>query len=192
MIDALKKLCPLELPEATWRALEQAYATPPRAYHTLEHVLDVAERWAAETWNAPRETFLAVLFHDAVYVVGRDDNEARSADLFESLCGKNQRVAHLIRLTAKHGRLTPADVDDDEAKFLDCDMAILGANKAAFERYQERIAEEYVPKFGIAGYRAGRADFFHRLLAKPRIFLSDAFHERLDARARDNLRRALK
>ena len=41
-------------------------------------------------------------------------------------------------------------------------------------------------------YRAGRKAFLQRLLDAPRIFLSDDFHERLDAAARVNLRFALK
>jgi predicted metal-dependent HD superfamily phosphohydrolase len=187
-IDELKKLAPVELPGATWAALERAYANPPRAYHTLEHVLEVARLWAKESWKQPRETFLAVLFHDAVYVVGNSDNEQKSADL----SGDDPRVRELILLTARHGRLAPKDVDDEAAKFLDCDMAILGASPEEFARYEEQIAQEYVPVLGEDAYASGRRRFVQRLLAKERIFLSEAFHARLDARARENLRSALR
>jgi hypothetical protein len=40
-------------------------------------------------------------------------------------------------------------------------------------------------------YRAGRGSFIERLLASPRIFLSDDFHPRLDRQARINLRGVL-
>lgn len=193
MIAELKKLSPVALPDETWRALEQAYATPPRAYHNLDHILHVAQHWAwAKKWKQPKETFLAVLFHDAVYVVGRSDNEEKSADLFEAVCGKNERVRHLIELTAQHGRLTRSEVDNnDTAKFLDCDMAILGGSPGHFAEYEHQIAAEYVPVIGPEAYAAGRRKFLERLLAKERIFLSEAFHLRLDALARVNLRRAL-
>jgi len=40
-------------------------------------------------------------------------------------------------------------------------------------------------------FKLNRRRFLKALLAKPRIFLSDWFHERLDAQARVNLRRAV-
>ncbi|MBK7863195.1 MAG: hypothetical protein IPJ65_32210 [Archangiaceae bacterium] len=180
-------MAPGPLPDATWASLERAYATPPRAYHTLEHVLEVAEQWAQQTWRQPEQTFRAVLFHDAVYVVGRPDNEARSAEL----SGDDARVRELILLTARHGHLSPRDVDDDAAKFLDCDLAILGAAPQRFDEYERQIAAEYRPVVGPAAYAEGRRRFLHGLLARDRIFLSDAFHLRLDALARANLRRVL-
>ncbi|MBL8950718.1 MAG: hypothetical protein JNK82_08075 [Myxococcaceae bacterium] len=185
-VDVLKSLSAVA--GVDWAALERAYATPPRAYHTLEHVLEVARHWAQETWAQPEQTFRAVLFHDAVYVAGRSDNEQKSADL----SGDDPRVRELILLTAKHGRLKPGDVDEEAAKFLDCDMAILGAEPDAFALYQQQIAREYEPVVGHDAYVVGRAKFLRGLLEKERIFLSDRFHARLDARARDNLRRALK
>jgi predicted metal-dependent HD superfamily phosphohydrolase len=192
IIEALEKLSPLTLPQSTWQALEQAYATPPRAYHTLEHVLEVARHWAAQRWAQPNETFLAVLFHDAIYEAGRSDNEERSAQLCARLCGDNPHVSELILLTARHGKLTPHDVDEEAARFLDCDMAILGAEPSVFARYEQQIAAEYAPVVGPDAYAAGRRQFLERLLARPRIFLSDDFHRRFDGRARENLRSALK
>lgn len=189
MIDELKALAPPGV-DVPWRALQEAYATGPRAYHTLEHVLDVARHWASETWRQPNETFLAILFHDAVYVAGSSDNEEKSARFFESLCGKNDRVTQLIGLTALHGKALA--VDDEAAKFLDCDMAILGAPPEAFDRYEQQVAQEYVPVVGEDAYASGRRRFLERLLQADRIFLSGSFHARFDAQARDNLRRALR
>jgi predicted metal-dependent HD superfamily phosphohydrolase len=40
-------------------------------------------------------------------------------------------------------------------------------------------------------YRAGRRRFLAALLAAPRIFHSEEFHERLDQQTRSNLQRAL-
>jgi predicted metal-dependent HD superfamily phosphohydrolase len=154
-------------------------------------VLEVARHWAGQQWQQPQETFLAVLFHDAVYEAGRTDNEERSAALFARLCGENPRVAQLIGLTARHGKLTPADVDEEAARFLDCDMAILGSAPEVFARYEEQIAREYAPVVGPDGYAAGRRRFLSGLLEKERIFLSPDFHRRFDSRARANVRSAL-
>ena len=59
-----------------------------------------------------------------------------------------------------------------------------------FAEYERQIAREYSlipPEL----YAAGRRKFLETVLAMPRIYLSDYFHARLDARARENLRRAL-
>lgn len=192
----------MDLPEPLLDAAQIAYATPPRAYHSWSHVEDVLCRYEEVArgpgWEGPREVLLAVVFHDAVYVAGRKDNEEKSAELaaaqVERHLGEEQvdvaRVTELIRLTARHGALAPSDVDPEAALFLDCDMAILGSEPALFAAYDEAIREEYaaVPR---ELYDAGRHQFLRRLLEAPRIFLSDFFHARRDAQARENLRRAL-
>src|SRR5687767_4607630 len=128
-------------------ALEAAYARPPRAYHNLSHVREVLRHYdavaAGPGWGQPAEVQLAVLYHDAIYEAGRSDNEARSADLAVEHIARwlpdagvdANRIAELIRLTARHGKLTPGDfagdaVPADAMHFLDCDMAILGADPA--------------------------------------------------------------
>ncbi|CAN93572.1 hypothetical protein sce3413 [Sorangium cellulosum So ce56] len=192
----------LVLPEPLWGAVRAAYGEPGRAYHDLAHVGEVLRRVGEVArdvgWRRPREVFLAALFHDAVYVPGRHDNEARSAELAREavvrwLPGEGLDeglIERLILLTARHGALDPADVGEEEALFLDCDMAILGSDAAAFDAYDRAIAAEYsaVPP---ELYAAGRRRFFEKLLAAERIFLSPYFHARLEARARDNLRRKL-
>lgn len=189
----------VRIPDAQREALRDAYATPPRAYHHFGHVEDVLAHYddvfGVDGWHRPREVLYAVLYHDAVYVPGRSDNEAKSARLAE-LHLRDQwpvdaidvaRVSELILLTARHGTLTPDSAGDEDARrFLDCDMAILGANPEAFAAYDRGIAEEYsaVPRWL---YRRKRRQFFEALLASPRIFLSDLFHDRYDAAARRNL-----
>lgn len=159
---------------------------------------------AGPGWHHPNEVWLAVLYHDAVYVPGRSDNEAASARLaIEHIecwwphAGIDaQYVASLILLTARHGALGIEDAGTREAGadarlFLDCDMAILGAAPEAFAAYDRAIAEEYsaVPRWL---YRLKRRQFFRKLLASDRIFLSDFFRDRVEAQARHNLQTALK
>jgi predicted metal-dependent HD superfamily phosphohydrolase len=188
------------LPDEMVNDARTAYASPGRAYHTWEHVEEVLSRWDEVArdvgWLKPRETRVALLYHDAVYVPGRHDNEEASAELSRGAIARYtpdvdaERVASLILLTAKHGKLGPADVDAEAALFLDCDMAILGAERARFDDYERAIAVEYsvVPP---ELYAAGRRRFLETLLSTPRIFCSDYFHARLDGAARDNLRRTL-
>jgi predicted metal-dependent HD superfamily phosphohydrolase len=202
--NAPMRFGPIDIPEPMAASLQAAYAQPPRAYHHFGHVQDVLlehERVDHEVgWSRPVETALAVLYHDAVYVPGRSDNEARSAvlareHLVQWMPDANidaDRVAALIELTARHGQLAPADFGADaEAAdtrlFLDCDMAILGAPAPQFQRYDQAIAEEYRGVVPGWLYRRKRKAFLRALLDRPRIYLSDYFHARLDARARENL-----
>lgn len=198
----------IALPAGQLEALEAAYARPPRAYHDFGHVQEVLRHHDAVTagpgWVQPVEVRLAVLYHDAIYEPGRKDNEARSAQFAVEEIGRwlpdatvdVRRVAELIELTARHGQLGPEDfgktaVADDTRHFLDCDMAILGAEPAVFDAYDRAIAAEYRDHVPGWLYRINRRRFLKALLAKPRIYLSGFFHERYDAAARANLRRAI-
>lgn len=193
---------PLAIPEGLLRAVMAAYASPPRAYHSFAHVQEVLKHFhdvaQRPGWQHPKEVFLAILFHDAIYVAGRSDNELKSADLALEACATflprepldTARIRSLIELTAKHGKLDRDELDEETRLFLDCDMAILGSPAATFDAYDAAIAEEYaaIPRLV---YRFNRNKFLQKLLDAPRIFLSDHFHHRLDAAARANLRRAL-
>ena len=199
---------PCVLGDTQRSALEAAYAEPPRAYHNFHHVDEVLRHYrevaTGPGWMQPREVALAVLYHDAIYQPGRSDNESRSArfaveqlEQWQPQSGIDaQRVAYLIELTARHGQFAPADFDGDRApddvrRFLDCDMAILGAEPAVFDAYDRGIAAEYRGTLPAWLFRLNRRRFLKALLARERIFLSDFFHARLDAQARANLRHAV-
>lgn len=194
---------PIALPPGQLQRLVQAYATPARAYHHFGHVRDVLEHYreVAEGpgWRQPAEVALAVLYHDAVYEAGRSDNEARSAQLAVEEIARwlpgqgidSARVSELIGLTARHGALDASQVDAEAALFLDCDMAILGAAPDAFDAYHRGIAAEYRGHVPGWLFKIKRRTFLKDLLGRERIFLSDFFHERYDAQARRNLRRAV-
>jgi len=197
----IQDIVPLRLTPAQWSELQDAYATPPRAYHHWGHI-EAVMQWYAQVaagpgWQQPREVALALLFHDAVYEPGRRDNETRSAQLAIATVQRwwpqagidLARIGQLILLTARHGQLQREDVDAEAALLLDCDMAILGAAPAQFDAYDQQIAEEYRDVPGFL-YRINRRRFLRGVLQQPRIFLSDWFHARCDAQARANLRRA--
>src|SRR5690606_13285560 len=135
---------------------------------------------------------------------GRSDNEARSAELAVARIGHwfpdaaidTARVARLILLTARHGTHAPSDFPadaegDDVRNFLDCDMAILGADAAVFDAYDRGIAAEYRGHVPGWLFKINRRRFLKSLLGRERIYLGEFFHQRLDAQARSNLRRAI-
>ena len=194
---------PLPLPSGLLDELRASYATPPRAYHDFDHVREVLGEFDAVAggpgWDRPREVFLALLYHDAIYEAGRKDNEARSAELAQAAIARwlpeagidAAHVADLIRMTARHGHWAGESLTRDAALFLDCDMAILAAEPVRFDAYDAAIAQEYRGKLPAWMFRHYRRRFLRGLLASPRIFQSDWFHERRDAAARANLARCL-
>lgn len=201
MADVLSKLAVLDgvpaLSESLGRAIAAAYAHPPRAYHNLAHVSEVLGHFQrVPAWVNREAVYFAILLHDAIYVAGRTDNEELSAELAARLLHGTEhaqhvpRVQQLIRLTARHGSVEPAEVDGDAALFLDCDMAIVGASATEYDAYEAAIAKEYalVP---TELYRAGRAAFLHKLLARPAIYLSPFFRAEREQAARANIEAAL-
>lgn len=172
------------------------YATPPRAYHNASHVDEVLLRFdeARVEMQDPRVPYYALLFHDCIYVAGRKDNEEKSAEAFLGtglVPDVASKVASVILATARHGKLSPKDVDDDTALALDCDMAILGASPERFDEYDTQIAQEYSGIIASMLYSVGRKRFLKGLLECERIYLSEYFHRRYDRQARANLRSAL-
>jgi predicted metal-dependent HD superfamily phosphohydrolase len=184
-----------QLPAEILAALEKAYAEPQRAYHNATHINEVLGWYDSVYeelgWFEEREVYAAILFHDAIYQPGARDNEARSAAWARDvgLPANGARVAYLIEMTARHGSIEVAD--RDAALFLDCDMAILGSSPEQFAAYDAAIAHEY-SVLPPDVYRAGRRAFLERLLATPRIYLTEYFHSRLEKQARANLEAALK
>lgn len=175
-----------QAPEPLYHALLDCYREPHRRYHTLEHLHEClaifdAVRALAER---PEEVELALWFHDAIYDVRRDDNEARSAAWARASVGgeAGERIHALVMATAHDAALEGAD-----AKLIvDIDLSILGAEPARFAEYEAQIRQEYdfVPE---ALYRRRRAALLQRFLDRPTIFSTPYFIERYEARARANL-----
>ena len=139
------------LPIGLLAAVQAAYAVPPRAYHDFGHVGDVLARAdevaAGPGWRDPAAVRLAILYHDAVYEPARRDNEARSARLAREHLARwdtgvdPDRVAALVELTARHGRLGP-------------DAVTVGGGIAPAPGQRPRALEEQV-EVGLLGVADG-------------------------------------
>lgn len=181
--------------------LRSRYAEPHRAYHGQAHIdaMLAGLTKCRHLLASPEAVELAIWFHDAVYDPAAQDNEARSAALMlAELTGRAdaallERAAHMIQATATHAvspGLSP-DLARDTALFLDLDLSVLGADPAAYDTYERGIAAEYGPVHGQARFLAGRLAFLEALLERPRFFVTDDAHDRLDAPARANIKRAI-
>jgi len=180
--------------------LSALYRQPGRHYHGLAHV-DALVALVREHRTALADAEAveaAVWFHDAIYDSRRSDNEARSAALAEEKLGSRveavrlSRIVAMIEATATHAL---PDLGDEAAKrdaafFLDMDLSILGAPKAAFDSYEAAVRREYAWVDDKA-WRSGRAAVLKKFLARPHIFHTEAFRQRFEAEARRNIQRSI-
>jgi predicted metal-dependent HD superfamily phosphohydrolase len=184
--------------DAAFESLVARHREPVRRYHTATHVMWVCrhvDRLVADTPVPDVEVVLvATLYHDAVYepTAAHGHNERASADLaarvLTDIGWASDRVGtvhSLIEATAAHE--VPADVDAAAAMvLLDADLAILGADPAAYLAYVTGVRAEYahVPD---ETWRSGRTAVLDHFLERQRLFLTEAMHAELDHRARANL-----
>jgi len=213
--DQLAAAIPSLLTPTVWAEIEAQYNAPHRFYHAFSHVEEVLTHWCmidqVGLWAKREETFGALVFHDLFYELSwtpgdSEEISARVARMILSDCGKPLPPDHpavdvgydpldiayverLIKLTAKIGRLTPADVTSEEALFLDCDQAILAADEEAYQTHLDDLEQEYVPVKGSSYFKARRLGYIFKMLERPTIFLSDLFRQRFEAQARANLER---
>jgi predicted metal-dependent HD superfamily phosphohydrolase len=182
-------------PGDAFAALAAAYDEPHRAYHTAAHIAACLAEFDAvqRSCDAPGQVEAALWYHDAIYDTHALDNEARSADWARSVLAEAgvppstiEAVAHLILITA-HNRVPETH---DARVLLDIDLSILGAPAATFDAYEREIRSEYqwVPE---AQYRTARAGILQSFLDRSHIYATPEFAERLEQRARANLRRSI-
>ena len=120
-----------------------------------------------------------------------DDNEAKSANYAEIRLARLgigvpiiAEASRLILLTAGH----EVGEDDDAGRVLiDADLAVLGASPDTYDRYAAEIRREYAHVSDV-DFATGRVAVLEGFLARPRLFLTDLMHKRLDHQARHNLR----
>ncbi|UGQ15437.1 metal-dependent phosphohydrolase [Yinghuangia sp. ASG 101] len=172
------------------------YSQPHRRYHATGHllaVLTLVDDLADDAEDADAVRF-AAWFHDAVYDPARADNEERSARLAERALPEAgvaaplvAEAARLVRVTAEH---SPMAGDLNAAVLCDADLAILGTDRATYERYAAAVREEYsfVPD---EAFRPARAAVLRDLLSLPKLFHTETGFTRYENPARANLRAEL-
>ncbi len=171
------------------------YAEPQRKYHTRQHLEECLALFEEVSALAPHpaEVEMALWFHDAIYDVKGSGNEERSADWAHRAlidagvdAASAARVRQLVLVTKHDG--VPSSLD--EQVLVDIDLAILGAERPRFDEYERQIREEYgfVPGFL---FRRKRKQILRTFLDRPVLYSTPALRDRLDARARENLRRAI-
>jgi predicted metal-dependent HD superfamily phosphohydrolase len=176
------------LAEAVYADLKRHYAEPARHYHTLRHIRRCLREfdWARGAVPRPDAVELAVWCHDVIYVPGARDNEARSAEWFrrwaDGRIAFGERVCEMILATTHNDMST--ELDDRFAA--DIDLAVLGDERPRFRQNGARLRAER-PDLDDRTYDAYERALLARFLARPRIYQTDVFFARCEARARANL-----
>ena len=181
---------------ALFAAVRAAYRSPGRHYHAWSHIEACLGEFMGIAWDRPRAALLALLFHDAVYIAGRSDNEARSAEMASDAMrqwtdadeAEQQSVEGMILATAHHHANPGASADT--LRLLDIDLAVLGAPQDEYARYAEGVRAEWVPQVvSAAEFSVGRSRFLKGLLAQVQIYHTPSMRSHRESAARANIER---
>lgn len=182
--------------QTTFTALVDAYSSPGRVYHTLEHIqavlawIETSRNYAADLPTLQ----LAAWFHDCIYDPHAADNEEQSAIYAQNMLSRLalpaitiQTVSQMILSTQTH--TTEANNQDGHI-LLDADLAILGASIQHYNTYAQAIRQEYswLPE---TTYHTGRVHVLQTFLQRARIYTTEPMYTALEKPARENIRREL-
>lgn len=191
--------------QALWQNIAVRYGERQRAYHTLSHIEQLLVQFESikHHLSEPHIVALALYYHDVIYDPTRADNEQKSAeyavDALSSYLSQEQcqDIYAFIMMTANHQIDESTDSVkyssikcSDAAYLLDMDLSILGAPWSTYEQYAQAIRQEYAHVSDV-DYRDGRTGVLKRLLAHPKLYLTDYYYRQLEAQARDNINREL-
>lgn len=174
-----------------FQILARYYSEPGRHYHTLAHIRACLDR-LDEVRHRLRDADaaeLALWFHDAVYDPSRDDNELRSAFLFDRQLGihmPTQRAddVHAMIMATTHDGA--AGMDEDACYVADIDLSGLAAARPEFLRATEQLRRECGDSTN-SGVSPGSWRFLEKLLSRPGIYLTGYFQARCEQQARRNV-----
>jgi predicted metal-dependent HD superfamily phosphohydrolase len=193
------------LESEVWGLLFEHYLSPGRFYHTLDHAVGMVRqvrelRGSVQLGTTPEPDLrtvdfdvleMAVWFHDAVYEVGADDNERRSADLAagaaRAMGFSEPQIDQIRELILQSSHRDPATTF--AARLLcDMDLILLGLPWEQFVAGMELIRRECAP-MPRAAEQFEKAVMLRTLLERPSIYQTGMFRERFEERARANIRR---
>ncbi len=175
------------------------YQSPGRFYHTWSHIRACVEALHTFPCESGRNVFLALLFHDAIYIPGNPENEEQSAGIAARILQQHsdlgetelEKVCRLILATRDH-RVEGRDDGPDLRAVLDIDMSILGESWDKYRQYADGVRNEYCPSVTTElRFVAGRIKFLSGVLASRTIFHSPEGISRWERNARENVGREL-
>lgn len=191
--ERLRQRWPLPGDEPLREELLDAWGSPGRGYHDLQHLDEVLERLdelAPTLSHAGPTVALAAWFHDAVHDPEPDPEGRSAAWAVRALRGGDvdaDEVARLVLLTREH---SPAADDVEGVALCDADLAVLASGRERYRDYCRGVRQEY-GHLDDATFAAGRAAVLRRFLQRPHLFASTHARERWEAAARLNVAREI-
>jgi predicted metal-dependent HD superfamily phosphohydrolase len=196
LLEPKSRRRPLEDFHQRWKAEEAIVDTvtrnlsdPARHYHNIRHLEEALELGGEShraqfklelnpEWDKSRNyrnLWWAILFHDAIYVAGRADNEELSAQLAVDTMRQygvsekdRKQVSDLIMFTRHHN---PAEAKSRELRAMhDGDLGIFGLWPARYAQYCEDVRKEWVGAGVVddALFNRGRLAFLQKVLEQHR------------------------
>ncbi|MBI5148442.1 hypothetical protein HZA33_02065, partial [Candidatus Pacearchaeota archaeon] len=179
-----------------YEQVKALYSEPHRKYHNLEHIEACLNEFRKIIFlpENPDAVEFALMFHDVVYYPKRIDNEEVSIRYLNEVAvdlkiPSNISVpAERLILATKHNYI-PSNMD--EKIITDIDLSIFGQDEEKFDEYDSAIRQEYifVPE---KEYREGRRKVLEKFLKRQRIYQTQFFSQEYEAKARENLERAIR
>ena len=166
-----------------------------RYYHTLSHIasmlnyLHIMENLGYIKVENPQALKLAIFFHDFV-MTRKEEDVVESAAYVSRLFDNTQLscyVADLIMATEHLQNTQP--MANDMQIIHDLGFAILG-DRMNYGLYALNLRREYADH-SEEDYAKGRMEFLQNLLARPRLFVNDAFSQMFEQEARLNIQQEL-
>lgn len=174
--------------------LRARWSEDQRSYHNLDHLDDCLCVFGTlrDELHDPVAVALALFYHDVIYDPRSATNEEDSEELWRRhaiILGVEpeyiERVASMILATKTH------QADDEDTRFmLDIDLSILGVSEPLFDRFEQRIRQEYawVPE---QVYRERRAQIMRGFLDREHVYATQYMRDHFERRARKNLTRLI-
>jgi predicted metal-dependent HD superfamily phosphohydrolase len=175
--------------------LIQRYSETHRAYHTTQHLEECfhAFEGARGLAQSPGAVGIALFYHDAIYDTHAHDNEEKSAELACQMLARMGAEPSLLQsmtdliLVTRHAALPQTP---DEQLVVDIDLSILGAAQERFDEYERQVRQEY-SWVDNAMFCSVRSRILQEFLARPAIYGTTTFRDRLERPARENLKRSI-
>jgi|WetSurSiteA1Bulk_404760.scaffolds.fasta_scaffold00002_4 predicted metal-dependent HD superfamily phosphohydrolase len=172
--------------------LTKAYTDRRRRFHNLGHIQDMLTN--SDSLDLRDHKIMAIWWHDAVYIPGREDNEIKSALLAAEYLAREGVDTYTISLVTQ----TILDTKDHVATnteselVLDLDLRVLGLESyyQYLDIYVNRVREEF-SYLTDSSWCLGRTEFIKRMLGRPYIYYTKEFRDRYEVNARNNLSKEL-
>lgn len=185
----------LEYISSLWNKIVKNHCKKNRYYHNLIHLDNLFQHLESvkpsiKDWDI---VLFALFYHDYIYNVLKQDNEAQSAlkvvSVLNSLEIDIKRIQickHIIIATKGHQISEQSDAN----YFTDADLSILGSDWETYQRYFKNVRKEYkyYPDFM---YNKGRIKVLQHFIDMPRIFKTDYFYKKFEKRAKNNLQQEI-